>query len=70
MLLKFVNGLCLKSLWQIFNPKLITLNIAQYGQKMAFAQVIFMKNLWTEIALIPAVESKQKMRKFRPKIGA
>ena len=62
MLLKFVIGSCLKSLRQAFNPKLVMLNIAQYGQKMAFAQVIFMNNLWAEIALIPAVESKQKMR--------
>jgi len=46
MLLKFVNGSCLKSLRQILNQELITLNIAQYGQKMAFVQVIFMKNLW------------------------
>lgn len=70
MLLKFVNGSCLKSPRQIFDPKLIMLNIAQCGQKMAFVQVIFIENLWAEIALILAVESKQKMRKFRPEIGA
>lgn len=61
MLLKFVNGSCLKSQRQPFDPKLLTLNIAQCGQKMAFVKVIFIENLWTEIALIPAAESGQRI---------